>query len=92
MLYYKNVKVHLSISGRNNKPSDFSVLISGVDHSKINEKDILRDLVNLPVQHLLFTHKIGKYLPLLSKRNELEAKKNLFYKRGWAEKYARVEK
>ena len=57
-LYYLNAHIHRKIFLNHKKPSDYCVLISGVDHDKVTGQSIVNFLHDFTIVDILYTHKI----------------------------------
>lgn len=57
-LYYINAHIHKKIFLNHKKPSDYCVLISGIDHQKVAGQDILNHFSTYQIIDILYTHQI----------------------------------
>ncbi len=57
-LYYINARIHKTMFLNHKKPSDYCVLLSGVDHEKVNGQSILNKFNDYQIVDILYTHKI----------------------------------
>ncbi len=57
-LYYINARIHKAMFLNHKKPSDYCVLLSGVNHEKVNGQSILNKFSDYQIVDILYTHKI----------------------------------
>jgi hypothetical protein len=81
-LFYLRAIIHERLRQSVVKISDYSLLLSGTDPQRLSDRELVEGLQGHAIETVLFTHKIGKYLKAMRKRYILEAKKNLYFKRG----------
>ncbi len=74
-LYYQNASIHRKLLFNNKSPSNFNVLLSGVDHQKVTGQMIKDYFKNqeerIEIKDILYTHKVEKYIKKLSLKTML---------------------
>ncbi len=81
-LYYTNAHEHRKVFLDSNKASNFSVLISNVDHEKVSGQAILDHFKDYTIEDILYTHQIKQYLRKLGIKAKLISEKKLYEKKS----------
>lgn len=84
-MHQKNLSDH-------EKPSDYSILLSGVDHDLVTIEHLKIAFDQYDIRDIVYTHTIKKYMKYLSKKSVLDAQLQLYWHRRNMKKVNKTEK
>lgn len=80
-LIFRYAYLHQKNLADHEKPSDFSILLSGVDHDLVTYEHLKIAFEQYAVKDIIYTHTIKKYLRWLSQKSVLDAQLQLYWNR-----------